>query len=82
MKSLERKFKKLESRHPYWSSIVCFTETIYGIGFSRQAIHNWFNKLVDKNDYAREDKKAILAFLESIGKHSRSIKNDTKLARQ
>jgi len=49
------------------------------VGFSRQSIHNWFNKLVDKNDYAKEDKKAIMSFLESLGKHPGIIKNRGKL---
>ena len=79
MKSIERKFKKLSNKNPYWSSLICFTEVIYGIGFSRQSIHNWFNKLVNKNDYTKEDKKAILSFLESVGKYPRSIKNRGKL---
>lgn len=79
MKSFERRFNKIKNRNPFWSTLVCFTETIRGIGFSRQSIHNWFNELVDKNDYAKEDKKAILSFLESTGKHPRSIKNRHKL---
>lgn len=78
MQSLERKFKKLCKQNPCWSTFVCFAETISGIGFSRQSIHRWFNKLVDKNDYSNNDKKEVMAFLESIGKHSRATKNEHK----
>jgi len=74
MKSLERKFNKISKRNPYWSTYTCFTETIYGIGFSRQTIHRWFNVLVDKNDYDKTNKKEIMSFLESVGKCSRTTK--------
>jgi len=80
MKSIERKFKKICKRNPYWSSLICFTETIYGIGFSRQSIHRWFNILVDKNDYDKANKKQVMTFLESIGKHSTTTKNWGNLA--
>lgn len=79
MKSIERKFKKLNNRNPYWSSLICFTETIKGSGLSRQSIHRWFNKLVDKNDYSKTDKKQVMSFLESVAKHSTTTKNQCNL---
>lgn len=75
MKSIERKFKKLNNRNPYWSSLICFTEAVKSSGLSRQTIHRRFNKLVDKNDYNKTDKKQIMSFLESISKHSTTTKN-------
>ncbi|MDD3357003.1 MAG: hypothetical protein PHP72_08830 [Dysgonamonadaceae bacterium] len=79
MKSIKRKFTKLNKQHPHWSSLICFTETIYGGGFSRQTIHRWFKKLVDKSDYPKESKKEIMTFLESVGKYSSTTKNKTNL---
>lgn len=79
MKSIERKFKKLNNRNPYWSSLICFTEAVKSSGLSRQSIHRWFNKLVDKNDYDKTDKKQIMSFLESISKHSTTTKNQGDL---
>jgi hypothetical protein len=75
MKSIRRKFNKLSRKNPYWSTLTCFTETIYGVGFSRQSIHRWFNILVNRNDYNKADKKEIMAFLENVGKLSRTTKN-------
>lgn len=63
MKSIERKFKKIQERNPYWSSYVCFFFTVKGRNFSRQTIARWFNKLVEKDDYSSSDKKSILADL-------------------
>jgi hypothetical protein len=79
MKSIERKFKKLNNRNPYWSSLICFAETIKSSGLSRQSIHRWFNKLVNKNDYDKTDKKQVMSFLESIGKRSTTTKNQGDL---
>lgn len=68
MKSIERRFKGISSRHPFWSSYTCFAEAITGQNFSRESLRYWFNKLVDKNDYAQSDKKAIIAHLEHLNK--------------
>jgi len=68
MKSIERRFNLLKGKNPYWSTLICFSEAIYNQGFGEQAIHRWFKKLVDKDDYAPEDKRAILSFLKNLSK--------------
>ena len=68
MKSIARRFKKISEKNPYWSDNTCFAVAITGQNFSRQTIAKWFNKLVDKNDYGKNDKKAIRAFHESLTK--------------
>ena len=70
MKSIERRFNNITQGNPYWSSYVCFAEAVRGQNFSRQILHRWFNKLVDKNDYSRKEKKAILKHLEVLTKHA------------
>ena len=68
MKSLQRRFNKIQKRNPYWSSYVCFSEAISRQGFSRQTTHRWFRKLVDKDDYAKDEAKALLRYLRHISK--------------
>ena len=80
MKSIQRKFNKTVKRNPYWSSLACFTDSIYGIGFSRQSIHRWFNILVNKDDYDKTGKKQVMAFLESVGKYSTTTKKQDNFA--
>ncbi len=63
MKSLERRFNNITKKNHSWSSYICFAEAITGQKFSRQTIHRWFNKLVEKDDYDKKDKKAILSHL-------------------
>ncbi len=63
MRSIERRFKNIEAKNPYWSSYVCFFMAIEKQNFSQQMIARWFNKLVDKDDYSSKEKKAVLAHL-------------------
>jgi len=70
MKSIERRFNNITQGNPYWSSYICFTKAIRGQNFSKQTLHRWFNKLVDKNDYSKNDKRAILHHLEILTKHT------------
>ena len=66
MKTIEIRFKKLLTNHPDWSTYICFSEAIHQQNFNHAIICRWFNKLVNKDDYFKKDKKAILAFLKSI----------------
>lgn len=66
MKSIERRFKNIEARNHFWSSFACFAEAVKRQHFSRQAISRWFGKLVEKDDYARSDKRQILKHLEDL----------------
>ncbi len=78
MKSLERLFNSIAEKNPNWSSYVCFAEAIKGRGFGKQTIPRWFQKLVDKKDYERSDKKEILAHLENLTNTPRTTKNKGK----
>lgn len=63
MRSIKRRFDNISKANPYWSSYICFSAVIRGQKFSKQMIHRWFNKLVEKDDYDKRDKKALLAYL-------------------
>lgn len=66
MKSIKRRYKNIEARKYFWSSFVCFAEAVKGQYFGMQAISRWFGKLVEKDDFARCDKKQILKHLEDL----------------
>jgi len=70
MKSIERRFNNIKKDNPYWSSYICFAEVVKNQNFSKQILHRWFNKLVDKNDYFRSDKKTILSHLNILTKYT------------
>jgi len=63
MRSLERRFDDIQKRWPSYSSFICFSSAIKDQHFSKIIISKWFYKLVEKDDYAKEDRKALLAGL-------------------
>lgn len=63
MRSIQRRFEKIVKRNPFWSSYISFAEAIKHQQFSRDTIYHWFNRLVDKNDYSRKEKRNLLKHL-------------------
>lgn len=68
MKSIQRRFNNIVSKNEGWSSYLCFAGAVAGQQFSKQTLHRWFTKLVNKEDYAASDKRAVLAHLETLTK--------------
>lgn len=60
MKSIERIFRQIEKENPYWSSYLCFVETIKRKKFSMKTVIRWFNKLVDEDNYDKSEKNDII----------------------
>ncbi len=73
MKSLERRFKGIVARHPFWSTYISFAEAVKGQNFNRKSIQYWFNKLVEKDDYSLVDKKQLIANLEDLNKPAEAV---------
>ena len=63
MKSLERRFRNILNKNPFWSSYICFAVAVTKQKFTKATISHWFNRLVDKNDYSKKEKKGILKHL-------------------
>ena len=66
MRSIERRYKNIEKRNPFWSSYICFSNTIKKQKFGKQIISKWFTKLVDTDDYDRECKLQLLRYLQEL----------------
>lgn len=64
MKSLEARFREIEIKNPLWSTFVVFVAAVNGQNFAPKVISKWFNKLVDKDDYNQEEKKALMRWIE------------------
>lgn len=80
MKSIEKRFQMISKKNPYWSTNSCFVETVRGQNFSEQTVCRWFNKLVEKDDYDKKDKKQVLAFHQTVNKESVDNKKKGKRA--
>jgi hypothetical protein len=63
MRSIKRKFDNITEKNPYWSSYLCFAETVKDKNFSYRIIKKYFNQLVDKEDYSIKEKREIINYL-------------------
>ena len=70
MRSIERRFRLVEKQNPCWSSFICFANTVRGRNFNEKTIRMHFNKLVDKEDYAVDEKNQILEYLYQLTRHT------------
>ena len=82
MKSLERRFNNITEKKPFWSSFICFAEAVKGQRFTKPILHRWFQKLVQKDDYAQSDKRTLLRHLDFLSNPLRTTGNEGKNARQ
>jgi hypothetical protein len=79
MRSIKARFKKVETKHPEYSSYLAFADAIWGENFCKDKLVRHFNKLVDKEDYDKTEKKAVVRFLLSLTKALRNTKNGVKM---
>jgi len=63
MKNIKEKFNQIQKDNPMWSSYICFCRTIDSKYLMSRDIKKLFNKLVDKSDYLRSEKDAVLEYL-------------------
>lgn len=68
MRSIEKRFQEIKKKNPYWSSLICFTHVIRGMKLNKQTIRRNFKKIVDKQDYEKNEKMEILRYLEGYAK--------------
>ena len=61
MRSIQRRFERIANKNIFLSTYVCFMLAVSRQKFSLQTISEWFNKLVHKDDYAKGDKKSLIA---------------------
>jgi hypothetical protein len=66
MKSLSRRFENLKNKNEGWSSYSCFANALIGQNFSHPTINRLFKKMVDKDDYALNEKNEILGYLKTL----------------
>ena len=68
MRSVKRVFNKIRSENPFWSDYTCFAVAICGRRFPRKTIIRNFNSLVDREEYARSEKREIVGYLAELSK--------------
>jgi hypothetical protein len=54
-------FNETKRLNPFWSSWICLAETVWKRnGLSKRTINKAFDKLVEKDDYSKSDRKPLL----------------------
>ena len=57
-------FSEIKRLNPFWSDYIDFAESIKNrLTLHPRLIRKWFSKLVDENDYGKDEKNEILQFL-------------------
>ena len=60
------KFKEIQKLNPCWSSFSCFIETIKSKNISKPLLFKNFKKLVEKDDYAKDEMEEIMGYLRMV----------------
>jgi hypothetical protein len=66
MRSIERRFRRISQKYPFWSSLICFRRAIEGQNFKKRTIRHWFSLLVKKDDFDKKEKRQILRDLGNL----------------
>ncbi len=53
----------MQKTHPGLSSFINLSKAVRGQKFDKTSISIWFNKLVEKDDYLKSEKRALIANL-------------------
>ena len=62
-------FENTKRMNPCWSTWTCFAEIIKGrSGISKRIITRYFDRLIDKDDYAKSEKSQLINYLEELKK--------------
>jgi len=63
MKQIEKSFNKIKEGHNIWSSYLCFASLCQKVKMTPYQIRKWFNVLVEKEDYEKDEKRSIIEYL-------------------
>jgi hypothetical protein len=64
-------FQEISRHNPYWSSWICFCEAIRGKkNLSKRTIQKFFKKLIDEDDYVKNEKTELLNYLYTLSSNS------------
>ncbi|HAE36762.1 TPA: hypothetical protein DCX66_03655 [Candidatus Nomurabacteria bacterium] len=70
MRSIERSYKKIQSHNPNLGTYPCLAKAIEGKEFSRKYLVKAFSKLMPESEYAKNEKKELIGYLENLSKSS------------
>jgi len=79
MKSIQRRFNNFQYKNQNVGDYVNLARTVKDQKFSKNSISRWFEKLVNKDDYERKDKRWLIKHLVKVSNPLRTTIFDTRL---
>jgi len=70
MRSIQRRFERNALLNPHLSSYTNFARAVRWQKFSRSTISEWFNKLIDENDYEQADRNSLIRELTKLSEET------------
>ncbi|RJQ33213.1 hypothetical protein C4568_04895 [Candidatus Parcubacteria bacterium] len=71
MRSIERRFNNFQITRPNVSSLLNLAAAVKQQGFSAERVSRALTQLVDKEDYERKDRQAIVRHLVSLSQEKK-----------
>ena len=65
MRSIEANYKKVQARNPNLGTHPCLIQAVRYKKFSRKSLVNAFNNLMLESEYAQDEKKELIDYLEN-----------------
>lgn len=75
MKSIQIRFNKLVEKYPHRGLYSCLTLLVNRKGLGRQAITKLFDELIDKEDFARNERGELIDYLLKL-QTKKTVKKD------
>ena len=61
MEILKNNFNRIRRNNSFWSSLICFNETMKTAPFKKALVKKMFLKLVDKDDFRTIESKTLIS---------------------
>lgn len=68
MYDIKSRYEKIATKYPFYSTYTVFAETIRNTKLTEASVRRHFHRLVDKDDYAKNERPEVLRYLVSISK--------------
>ena len=65
MRSIEASYRKVQAKDPSLGTHPCLVQAVRYKKFSRKSLVKAFNELMPESEYARDEKKELIDYLEN-----------------
>jgi hypothetical protein len=65
MRSIEANYKKVQAKNPNLGTYPCLVQVVRCKKFSRKSLVKTFNELMPESEYAQDEKKELIDYLEN-----------------